>query len=723
MTHIFLQQFSHIILMQSKTLIIVESPAKCAKIESYLDRNYKCIPTFGHICTLNHIKDIDIDRDFAPTFTTITTGQIAKLKRAIESAANVIIATDDDPEGESIGYHICRIFGISPEFTPRCKFHDMSRESVCAAIANPSKINMAVVNAQIARQIIDVLVGFTISPQLWKNVGRLAKSAGRCQTPALRLIYDNSVEIDAAVPQKQYKVTGCFASWNLEYELSAHLQNEAECEQFLLDSAKHEHINTTHPAVESVRREPFPFTTSTLQQAASSQFRFSPKETMKQCQILYEGGFITYMRTDCAKYSPEFLQRIRAWITTKYGNANTEMRELPNKNKTQDAHEAIRPTELEQSLAEIPENCRKLYALIRQNTIESCMKPAIYSVIKSTLTACLGPDITFGYSAEMCVDPGWQILKGVPKSPSSQHYVLLQHIANGTVVSFNRMDCKISMTNLADHYTEAQLIKKLEYHDIGRPSTFASLVDKIQTRDYVCLGDINPTVLQCTEFSILSGDLAVTKIPHEHTYGAEKNRLIITQLGKSVCEYLNAQYLPLFEYTYTNKMQQDLDKIEQMEETCANVCRKCYTDLTALMQLDATIAADKCGEIKRESADFVLGTYNDMDVILKRGKYGTYAVIGSGESETKIALKKIVGNRQFNDITLEEVISAIPDDSLTRTLTDTLTVKTKGKNHYIFRKKPRSKKPEFLHLNGFKHNPLTCELSILLDWIALTHGV
>ena len=283
----------------SYSLVIVESPAKCSKIENYLGSGYKCMASFGHLRTLNDLKCVDIHNNFKPTFNIAESKrqQINKLKKAISCASEVILASDDDREGEAIAWHICQMFNLPITTTKRIIFHEITKTALQKAITNTTTINMDVVYAQQARQILDLIVGYKLSPILWQKISYNTKaglSAGRCQTPALRIVYDNQKQIDESPGKKVYQTTGKFTSKNIPFVLSHNHSNEDEMEQFLEDTVNHDHVYECGKKRNTTKQPPTPFTTSTLQQMSSNELRYSPKQTMQLCQTLYEGGYITY---------------------------------------------------------------------------------------------------------------------------------------------------------------------------------------------------------------------------------------------------------------------------------------------------------------------------------------------------------------------------------------------------------------------------------------------
>ena len=301
-------------------LVIVESPAKCRKIEKFLGNGYKCAASFGHIRGFDGgLKAIDIDNHFKPAFRTLPkkAKYIKKLRMLIKKSSEVILATDDDREGEAIAWHLCQVFKLPINTTKRIIFHEITKSAIQHAIGNPTHLNMDKVCAQQARQILDLLVGFKISPILWKHISRNSKSglsAGRCQTPALRLIYDNQKEIDNSPGKKVYETIGYFTKKNLEFKLNFNYSNEDSMGEFLESSIHFDHIYDVNKPKKISKKPPQPFSTSTLQQKASNELRFSPKQTMTLAQKLYENGYITYMRTDSKTYSKEFIIAAKLYI-------------------------------------------------------------------------------------------------------------------------------------------------------------------------------------------------------------------------------------------------------------------------------------------------------------------------------------------------------------------------------------------------------------------------
>lgn len=581
------------------TLIIVESPAKCSKIESFLGNGYKCVASFGHIRELdssfiNTVKNID--SSFKPSYSLIESKktQIDKLRKMISYANDIYLASDDDREGEAIAWHICDTFKLEIKNTKRIVFHEITETAVKRAINEPRRINMNIVLAQQSRQVLDMIVGYKLSPILWKNISQYKKSglsAGRCQIPALRIVYDNQKEIETNPGIKVYNTSGYFTSKNIEFTLKQQYENEEKMIDFLESSLNHEHIFNSGTIKNISKRSPLPFTTSGLQQMAGSELRISPKDTMNACQKLYEGGYITYMRTDSVSYSEEFIEKAKNYITKKYGveyfllNNNEERKsnnsktkknkkgdnDNVNDNDSDSAHEAIRPTniELEQIDKSLGSKEVRIYNLIRRNTLQSCMEHAKYKTIISTITAPLNNE--YKYSAEQVVFPGWKVVETYEKE--NPLFTFLQTVKSGSIIPYKKITSKVGLKHTKSHYTESNLVQLLEKNGIGRPSTFSSIVEKIQEREYVNKEDVNGNEIKCIDFTLEGQELLEYETKRE--IGNEKNKLVIKPTGTIVLDFLLKHFDKLFEYEYTKYMEDALDLIAKGEKKWYELCDEC----------------------------------------------------------------------------------------------------------------------------------------------------
>jgi DNA topoisomerase-1 len=600
------------------TLVIVESPAKCKKIEEYLGPGYKCVASYGHLRELPSLKNIDIENNFTPTYTIIDNAikkkQIEFLRKEIKNAHEVILASDDDREGEKISYCIAQIFNLDIKKTKRITFNEITEQALQHAIKNPRTIDMDLVHAQQARQILDILVGFKVSPMLWKFINKSkdnSLSAGRCQTPALRLIYDNEQDIKKSEERKVYNVTGFFTNSNIAFDLSP--QNKYETEDditdFLDGSADFSHIYTCSKPIKAVKKQPEPFTTSSLQQTASNELHYAPKETMRICQALYEGGYITYMRTDSKTYSNDFISSTKDYIVRNYeakyinesidsltsGSVKEEKevkkvkkvkkeKEKENDSLQQNAHEAIRPTNI--SLFDLPETLdskeKRMYKLIWEHTLESCMAPAIFFSITASISAF--QDTKFTYTSELIDFPGWKIVSKKYANeikPENKEYQYLQQIKQNTEIPYKKMTAKVTIKGSKQHYTEARLVQLLEEKGIGRPSTFSSLVDKIQERGYVKKDDVKGKELVCKDYELSNGE--IFEIENKREFGNEKGKLVIQPLGTIVMEFIDKHFSDLFNYSYTKEMEDELDKIAKGDTIWYNLCSTCNKQIDTLV--------------------------------------------------------------------------------------------------------------------------------------------
>ena len=603
------------------TLLIVESPAKCGKIEKFLGASYKVIGSYGHITHLSNLNQIDFKNNYKPTFNIIDTkqSQISKMRKVINGAKEVILATDDDREGEAIAWHIAEVFKLNIVNTKRIVFHEITERAIKNAIANPRTINLDLVYAQQGRQILDLIVGFTITPLLWKHIvsnSKNALSAGRCQTPALRLVYDNYKEIQESPGKLSFNSVGYFTGQNIQFTLNTNHETHESMKDFLEQSKKYKHMLTRAKERETIKNPPLPFTTSGLQQAANNSIHISPKETMELAQKLYESGYITYMRTDCKVYSQEFIEESKIYIIEKYKreyinpeinnliqnkdaskdatkNATKDainVKAISENNNAQEAHEAIRPTCINIENVDNEETFnakhRKLYKLIWSNSLESMMAPAHYKVLLVNISA--PHDALYKYSAEENIFLGWKAVLGLEEE---KYYDYLKNIKE-SVVNYKKITCKQTLKELKSHYSEARLVQLLEQKGIGRPSTFSSLLEKIQERKYVVKQNIEGKKLEVIDYVLVENNIVEEKGTKE--FGNEKNKLVITQIGIFVIEFLIKHFNTLFDYTYTKTMEDELDNIAQGKKKYYELCDECNSFITSLINTQNLIIKSDC---------------------------------------------------------------------------------------------------------------------------------
>ena len=569
--------------MKSKPLIIVESPAKCKAIEGYTDYTYNVMASFGHFRNLTDLKSINMDT-YALQFTLSQEKQknVAKLKTAIQNASSVIIATDDDREGEAIGWHLCDYFKLPVQTTPRILFHEITKPAILQALKNPTTLNMNMVHAQNARQFIDMYIGFSISPILWKYINRNnSLSAGRCQTPALNLIYDNHEEYINQTPNYVYEVEGYFTRMNLLFHLNNKFEKFEDLEDFFDESATFEHILNIEPSKKCSIEPPEPLITSSIQQHASNNFHMSPKETMKICQKLYENGFINYMRTDSKKYSKEFLKVCFQFIEQKYGDeySNKTLMNEENDNDSdkanstaQEAHEALRVINLE--ITKLPKEFtpreQTLYSFIYNHTLETCMKSA--EVMRCNAIVSAPKESKYTYKCESILFPGWRI---VNKNFEDQGkiYNFIQKLKKGQELEFEKITSSVHIQKSKSHYSEASLIRTLEKKNIGRPSTYASIVDKLYTRNYVAKKDVKGIEKTFPILTMENGDEITIETTNEtKVFQNEKNKMVMEELGINVIQLCMTHFTDLFNYEFTAKMEDLLDDVANNKTSYKELC-------------------------------------------------------------------------------------------------------------------------------------------------------
>jgi DNA topoisomerase I len=630
-------------------LIIVESPSKCKKIESFLGPGYSCIASKGHLRTIHNLKSIDIKNNYQITFDMIDEkkSHIEWMKRVIGhfKKENIIIATDDDREGEAIAWHLCDLFSLPIEKTQRILFHEITQAAIRDAIKTPTTVNMKLVHAGFCRQVLDLFIGFKISPILWKYLYRNkdnSLSAGRCQSPALRLVYDNAEEKKKESLNKAWKITGFFTSRGIECALSRDFEKEENVLQFLERSKEFCHKGSIGSATLSIRDPPKPFHTSGLLQAASSNLHMSPKETMSLCQQLYQEGHITYMRTESQVYSETFLLSASDYISGSFSKESIGNLEKISNKVSGDPHEAIRVTHIE--VGKIDGDNRRLcslYRLIWENTIESCMAPAKYDVIKISISA--PDDLHYKHTVEIPLELGWKLVSHrgtlVEAQTEGRGMIFFMTALLDSPIPFSLIQTAISISGRHSHYTEASLIKKLEDLGIGRPSTFASIVETNIERGYFKKTDIEGSLISCNEHSLEAvksnkkgakgeNSFIIKTEKKERMIGSEKNKLVIQPIGILTIEFLVDMFSNLFSYDYTKRLESELDCIaEGTLDKWQSICETCISEIDAKIKAVNTIG--------KRAYPIETGEYE-----LVFEKYGPVLRTGTKEKYTFHSVKK-----------------------------------------------------------------------------------
>ena len=571
-------------------LVIVESPSKCKTIEKYLGPGYKCVATCGHFRELKDLKSIQMKGETYTPIYSLIEGKLGALKQ-IKSAKGILLATDNDREGEAIAWHICDYFNL-PLDTPRILFNEITESCILRAIEQPTIINLNLVKAQQCRQMLDILLGYKISPLLWKHISPdKSLSAGRCQTPTLRLIYDKH---KSTPPQPSFKIRGYFTSKNIPFESPI----DEECVRTFLETSQ-KFIYTRSPIKIEHKKAPPPFTTAALLQSIPTM---SSSEIMKCCGTLYEQGYITYPRTNSIFYAETFLGEMSLYIEKTFGSKYVGP--VSSMIQTSHPHEAIRVTDISMERVGNTPKERRVYERIWKNTLESCMSDAIIHSFQGLISSSL----TLKHNAELIVFDGWK-----KTSKREGYYEFLKNIPENTELQCKKMASDFIVTS-TNHYSEGSLIREMEKRGIGRPSTFASLVNKIQDRRYVIKQNIQ-TEFEKTIYE-LDGVITEKKVKR---VCEEKNKLIITHSGIMVMEFLIDYFDELFDYEYTRRMEETMDEIT--DETEIGVIYKTYLD-DIQSRLSSMV-------VKKESKEIKIDEENKL-VIGKRGS----VIVSKEEGET-----------------------------------------------------------------------------------------
>lgn len=782
---------------RNKILLIVESPAKCSTIVSHLGADkYACVATFGHLRELSGLQDIDLTFAAVPQFHVVDSkkSQIDKIRALVAECKETYIMTDNDREGAGIAFHVCCLFGLPVATTKRIVFNEITKPALERAIQAPQLLNMDAVHAQIARQTLDMLVGFKITPSLWNNVNvqddvqpQKAKgsslSAGRCQTPALRLIYDNQCAIDAAAGTTIYETVGYFTKLNLKYALSKGHDTAEACAAFLHASAAFQHVIRAPKTHEFSKAPPLPFTTCSLQQQASNELHFSPADTMLACQRLYEGGYITYPRTDSRAYSAPFLDHARAYIAEKWGDKYNRSEVVPEKKKRivvvkkkktnatntpivavdEDAVEDVKPQEAHEAVhvtsfhcLEVPNTLtakeQRLYRMIWRHSAETCMAPCTGKTLTSCITA--PNECEYRHSVERTEFAGWLIVSNPNPDDSAARWSLLQAIVPDSFIKYNKLQSSMHIRDLKSHYSEASLVSMLEERGIGRPSTFSSIVHKIQDRGYVAKQDVPGRRVRCIQYE-LDGAI-LSESAEEREFGAEKNRLVIQPLGRTVIAFLCAHFSELFDYDYTKRMEKQLDQVASGDKPWSDVCAECLAcvvRLCAAAPCRASEPTQKPGtatamgttpamSMPAKNLCKLLGKHDGADLFLRTGRYGPYLTWGD-QKQSLPSQFKVGGTHNENvdeiPITYDEAVrcilvaktatsnapsdatcAAVSGSNILREINAYTSVRTGKYGAYIYYKNPKMKTPAFVSLRDFKGDWKTCDTQLLELWTTTT---
>ena len=635
----------------SQNLVIVESPAKAKTIEKFLGPGYIVKSSIGHIRDMPK-KDmgIDIENNFQPTYTISTDKKkvVADLKKSAKAATKIYLATDEDREGEAIAWHLQQALSLA-EDTPRIVFHEITKGAITEAISKPRTINTDLVNAQQARRIIDRLVGFEISPVLWRKISG-ARSAGRVQSPVVRLVVEREREISAHTPTSSHKVKATLTNSigeSLEARLSEDFKSKESAMDFvqsILDSTMKVESVETKPSKRSPKA---PFITSTLQQEASQKLGFSVKQTMSIAQNLYREGVITYMRTDSLTLSELAITAAQEVIVSKFGGDHHHARKYKtNSTSAQEAHEAIRPTDLTKpTILGLDEQSAKLYSLIYKRTLASQMSDAQLQKTKININIsnrserfiAEGEMLTFGGFLEV-----YDYMAAEDK--------LLPKIDKGDALSLMDLTSKESFSRAKPRYTEASLVKEIEQMGIGRPSTFATMITTVQDRNYV-LKDTREGIQRDYQLiEIVDG--VISESIQTETTGAEKNKLFPTNVAYLLVDFLVKNFRNIIGYEFTANLETDFDLIAEESKSWTDVIGNFYDPFHKQIELAKDISRDETHGKRDLGEDPVSG----KNVSVRFGRYGAFAQIGHQDDEEKPTFASLRTGQDIENITLAEAI-------------------------------------------------------------------
>ena len=641
-----------------KNLVIVESPAKAKTIEKYLGSDFTVLSSVGHIRSIakktkTGTPPIDVANEFKTTYEVDPDKKktITELKRAVKVAEEVWLATDEDREGEAIAWHLCEVLGLDPLTTKRIVFHEITKTAIEAAIKEPRNVDMQLVQAQQARQILDRLVGFELSPVVWQKVPG-GKSAGRVQSPAVRLLVEREREIQSFEGSYTFKVTAEFLQNGdiVKAELPGRFDSEAEAQAFL-DSLKDATFTVSDVTTSPGTRNPGPpFTTSTLQQEANSKLGFGARATMSSAQKLYQEGKITYMRTDSVNLSGQAIGAAKDFITSKYGPEYSTVRQFKTKNASaQEAHEAIRPTDMALEKGSSNDYDQKLYNLIRTRALASQMSPAKLEKTTATITISTGEKV-FEAKGEVIVFAGFLKVYGAGKKDPD----LLPAMATGDVMALESALAKQTFARPPARFTEGSLVKKLEELGIGRPSTYATIIATIQARDYVVKGEGEGEERDVITMSVKAHEDVERAVIKEKT-GSDKGKLVPTGVGLMISDFLTDHFEQVVDYSFTANVEEDFDKIAAGALARNVMLEKFYTPFHKLIEGSGGIDRSAVAQATEIGTDPKTGKM----IYARFGRFGPMLQLGeAADKEEKLQFAPMPAGARVDTVTLEQALKA-----------------------------------------------------------------
>jgi len=640
----------------SKNLVIVESPAKAKTISQFLGPDYRVEASFGHVRDLPKSgMSIDIEHDFTPTYeiTADKKKRVAELKKLAKTAKTVWLASDEDREGEAIAWHLCQALGLDPKTTNRIAFHEITKTAIDRAMTHPRTVNLHLVDAQQARRVLDRLVGYELSPVLWKKI-QAGLSAGRVQSVAVRLVVEREREIENFETGFAFKVTAHFDAGPgglFKAILQTRFKTDADAKKFLED------VTDASFKVESVETKPSsrkpapPFTTSTLQQEASRKLGFSVRQTMTLAQRLYEAGKITYMRTDSVHLSDQAIEGARDEITNQYGKQYYQMRQYTTKTiGAEEAHEAIRPSHFRNPTTDGESGEKRLYELIWKRAVASQMADARLERTTAAISTSTRPEVFHATGEVISFDGFLKLYLAHESDEEPEEEGILPPLKSGENLPLHMMEALQVYDRPKPRYTEASLVKRLEEMGIGRPSTYAPTISVIQDRDYVEKGDLEGKERPVKRFELSSG--AIREEDTTEVFGADRSKLVPTSVGMLVTDFLVAHFSDVVDYDFTKKVEEEFDDIEDGKQRWNAMIAEFYGPFHKTVEAADSLTRQEAAGARELGTDPVSG----KPVIARLGRYGPMLQLGEATDEDKPKFAPLPEGRRLDEVTLEEAL-------------------------------------------------------------------
>ena len=716
--------------MEKKILVIVESPAKCKKIENILGEKYKVIASYGHFTQLNELEQINFET-YNIKYKIQNKKVLKMLKENIKNSKDVIIATDDDREGEAIGWSICKFCNLNINTTKKISFQEITEKAILTSLNNIQKLNKDRIKSQQTRQILDIYLGYKISPLLWKYIQHKL-SAGRCQTPALKIIYENQHEIDLQNDETEYKITSYFTDKLIPFSLNKPV-DKLNIMDFIKGNKSKSNWNINRVDNKKINENPPKiFITSSLQQKAYNIMKLSTKMTMRCAQELYENGYITYMRTDSSCYSLDFIKKLKDFIKYNYGdnyiNENIDSLNVnKNKNKSQDAHEGIRVCDLNLKETNLSnKTANKLYKMIYKHTLQCGM--SCYKVINYNYFIDYDNNYLYKHTHCECVFDGWKILENKTTNISYKNFLDILIKNKNKNITLKILDAKEKLINNLAHLSEASLVQQLEKKNIGRPSTFSSIIENLIDKNYVTKGNIKgKTIKVCNYLLDSNKQIKIEEI--DTCLNNETSKLQITPIGKQVSEFCYEHFNDIFTYEFTNNMENKLDMIEHKNIEFSNVLNDYISEVNNFIIIANDLYKKNPDKInKTKDISLYCGKIQGKVAYIKYGKYGYYL----NHNNNKISLKsfdgfnienKIKNSDSVQDTELEMIIDFISKENnnpnIVLILSEECSIRKSKYGIYIYYKTGEMKKPKFMKYNDENDE----QKEIRNDWIKTSNKV